>query len=204
MINTLLNNILLGISLAAPIGPVSLEMIRRGLSNGFWSSFSVRLGGALGNFICLLGVYYGLNAVMHYAAVRLILWTLGAALLIYIGARSIYKGCRGHLLKMSREDGGKNGFFLGLGLALTSPIGILWWVGVFAAVLSEGETSLLVSSTLILGVLIWGAFLAALSSFGKRFMNDTRLKWVSIIAGAALVGYGVRFLVRAIQEVLNL
>jgi len=179
-------------------------MIRRGLSFGFWSSFSVRLGGALGNFICLLGVYYGLHALMQHVAVRLLLWVIGSALLIYIGVRSIYKGHKGHILKVSREDQGKNGFFLGLGLALTSPIGILWWLGVFAAILSEGETSLLASSTLILGVLIWGAFLAALSSFGKRFMNDTRLKWVSILAGIVLLGYGIRFFIKAVQEALSL
>ena len=43
----ILNKILLGVTLAAPIGPVSLEMIQRGLKSGFLSSFVVRLGAAV-------------------------------------------------------------------------------------------------------------------------------------------------------------
>ena len=46
--------------LAAPIGPVSLEMIQRGLKSGFLSSFVVRLGAAVGNLLCLLVSYYSI------------------------------------------------------------------------------------------------------------------------------------------------
>ena len=61
MLTTILNKILLGISLAAPLGPVNIEIIKRGLAYGFWPAFSVRLGGAITNSVCLLIAYFSIG-----------------------------------------------------------------------------------------------------------------------------------------------
>jgi len=194
-------NILLGASLAAPVGPVSIEMIQRGLLRGFWASFSVRIGGALGNFLCLLVVYYGLPKTIDHPMVQLSIWILGAAFLFFIGLRGIIKASKQRLLTKDPGDIGSNGLLVGLGLSLTSPVGILWWLGMFAAVISTEEASLLVSSTVILGVLLWGAVLALIASFARRFVKERYLKWVSYLGGILLMGYGVYFVIKAFQAI---
>ncbi len=88
----IVKKLILGMTLAAPIGPVSVEMIKRGLSHGFLSAFSVRLGGAFGNSLCLLAAYYGLSYLVAYPHIFNILGVIGSLLLIYMGYSTLQKG----------------------------------------------------------------------------------------------------------------
>lgn len=45
MISDLLSYILLGFSLSVPVGAITIEMIKRGLRNGFWHAWFVGIGG---------------------------------------------------------------------------------------------------------------------------------------------------------------
>jgi threonine/homoserine/homoserine lactone efflux protein len=62
----ILEKIILGITLAAPIGPVTIEMISRGLERGFWAAFQIRLGAAAGNVLWLVGAFFGLSSLIQY------------------------------------------------------------------------------------------------------------------------------------------
>ena len=56
----ILQNIVLGISLAAPIGPANIAVIRRGLKYGFLPAFLVGLGVVFADMTYLLLIYFGL------------------------------------------------------------------------------------------------------------------------------------------------
>jgi len=55
--------LLLGWSVAWPPGPINSEMIRRGLSRGFWPAYAVGLGACSGDFLWALAVTLGAGVV---------------------------------------------------------------------------------------------------------------------------------------------
>src|SRR5665648_151221 len=85
----LLRNILLGISLAAPIGPAGLAVIQAGLRHGFLRAFITGLGVTLADTTYLLLVFFGLSGLIGIPLVKVLIWSLGALVLIYLGVQSI-------------------------------------------------------------------------------------------------------------------
>ncbi len=45
MFGAIIQQIVLGISLAAPVGPINIEMLKRGIERGFWHAWVVGIGG---------------------------------------------------------------------------------------------------------------------------------------------------------------
>lgn len=81
--------IILGMMLAVPIGPVSVAMIKKGLEKGFYAAFRVRLGGAIGNILCLFMVYWGLLPLMRQFIVMSVLGLVGSLLLLWMGIKQL-------------------------------------------------------------------------------------------------------------------
>jgi threonine/homoserine/homoserine lactone efflux protein len=193
-----LEKILLGVTLAAPIGPVCLEMIKRGLYKGFWGAYVIRLGAAVGNTLCLVAAYFGLGLFMD-SDLKMGLCSLGGALvLIYLGAKSLFDK-RKHELAAAKDMsiGIINGLFTGFILSIASPIGIIFWLSIFAATLDHTSAStlngLLQNFSIILGVLLWGAFLSGLLELGSRFINHKLINIITAVAGLMLIGFGIKF-----------
>src|SRR4051812_25559301 len=81
----LLKGLLLGWSVAWPPGPVNAEMIRRGLSRGFWPAYAVGLGACSGDFLWALSVASGAGALVAVRGVKPALGVLSAVLLVGLG-----------------------------------------------------------------------------------------------------------------------
>lgn len=47
--------------------------------------------------------------------------------------------------------------------------------------------------------MIWDLFMATSIHFGRRFVNNRMMKWISIFAGIVLVGFGMYFGYEAIK-----
>lgn len=161
---TIIDKIILGIGLAAPIGPVNAEMIKRGLASGFWGSFNVRLGGALANFILLFLAYFGLESIMKYPKLIFTISNVGVIILIYLGIKSILTSVSKQKLNLSlnknlNKDNDleqnsndnkihsryhrysiKNGLLVGFGLSFASPIGLMFWLSTFATSMQQGKS----------------------------------------------------------------
>lgn len=66
----IIRNIILGISLAAPIGPVNIEVIRRGLNFGFFPAFLLSIGAASADTTYLLLIYFGLSSFIKVPIIK--------------------------------------------------------------------------------------------------------------------------------------
>lgn len=204
-----LEKIVLGITLAAPIGPVSLEMIKRGLRNGFLGAFIVRLGGAMGNTLCLIAAYFGLSLFSNAGPTLAFCSLAGSAVLIYLGIKS-FLDKRSHLLGLQLEIPHYslgNGLLTGFILSIANPIGIIFWLGIFAATLNDsvGTKSwlgLVENFAIIAGVLMWGICLSSLLELGKRFINQKLIQIITMIAGLMLVYFGVKYGYKAVGQLL--
>ncbi len=202
----LVEKILLGISLSAPIGPVSLEMIKRGLQKGFFGAFVVRLGGAIGNSLCLIAAYFGLGLLIHSETDVAICSLAGSFVLMYLGIKSL-KDRRKHQFTVEDDKSINvlNGLVTGFFLSIANPLGLLFWVTIFAATIDHTQQvhsawGLLENFSIILGVLLWGAFLSGLLEIGKRIFNNKLISLITILAGLMLFGFGLKFAYKAIMH----
>ena len=85
---TLLQNILLGLSLAAPIGPVNVEIIKRGLNSGFKQAFLTGAGAMCADATYLILIFFGLTSFLNFDFMKIFLGIAGSIILIYLGAIS--------------------------------------------------------------------------------------------------------------------
>lgn len=193
-------NLLLGLSLAAPIGPVNLESIRRGLAGGFSPCFTLWLGTALGNTLTLLVVYFSIGSYITIPIVKIITWVVGGAMLGRMGYHGIRDSFNDSLLeKSSPSFRMQNSITIGFILALANPMAIVWWIGVFGGHMSStgADETLMSHMIIIAGVILWAAFLASMLSIGRKFITPKSMKWVSFLSGISLSYFALLYFYRA-------
>lgn len=186
--------IMLGVALAAPVGPVSIEMMKRGLGHGFWSAFSIRAGGALGNTMCLIGTYLGLSQIMGHPQVMDALGMAGALLLLYMGFSTYQKSV---VINLSTAASQHNGLLWGFYLSIINPVSLAFWPGVFAASIKNNEainfSGFLLDLFVIVGVLLWGAGLSLVFACGKRILNNNVVNILTKSAAVLMIFYGLKY-----------
>ncbi|HVE70100.1 MAG TPA: LysE family transporter [Thermoanaerobaculia bacterium] len=174
----LAKGLLLGWSVAWPPGPINSEMIRRGLSRGFWPAYSVGLGACSADFLWALAVALGAGALGNIRAVQLALAAISFVLLLVLAAtftRNALRVLRGDpQQKASMLDTGRGGWLLGFGMALTSPWNIAFWLAVVGQ--QAGATlaivpSLVLATGVVIGAVVWGFVLCTATRLGARFAS---------------------------------
>ncbi|MCM3444599.1 LysE family transporter [Metabacillus halosaccharovorans] len=198
-ISILVGYILLGLSLAAPIGPVNSARLDKGIKNGFWHAWIVGAGSMIADAIFMLFVYLGMVNFLDIPFVQIFLWLFGGFILLYSGFESILGVNRVNLTYSRKKDSLSKCFFTGFMMSITSPLSILFWLGIYGSVLAKtaqesGTSQLLIYSCMIfVGLTIWDIFVAGLTTGFRKLLNDTSLKIISIISGLSLLGFGGYF-----------
>ena len=77
MIGAIIQQIVLGISLVAPVGPINIEMLKRGIERGFWHAWVVGIGGMTADVLFMLLIYFGLSSVFMYTYVQAFMYCTG-------------------------------------------------------------------------------------------------------------------------------
>lgn len=118
--------IILGFTLAAPIGPVNSARLDKGIKNGFWHAWVVGVGSMIADGIFMLLVYLGMVQFLGIPIVQIFLWLFGGFILIYSGVESI-KNANTITLNYSRQKESLFKCFLtGFIMSITSPLSILF------------------------------------------------------------------------------
>lgn len=78
MVTLFLTNVLLGLSIALPVGTVTIEMTKQGLKNGFLHGWVVGLGGMTVDLLLIVLLYSGLASFLSAPFIQLIMWLIGA------------------------------------------------------------------------------------------------------------------------------
>jgi threonine/homoserine/homoserine lactone efflux protein len=199
----LLKGYLLGWSVAWPPGPINAEMMRRGLDRGFLAAWVVGLGACSGDFLWALAVALGAGAVINVPGVRLALGGVSILLLLLLawifarGALRAWRASRRTNPKMGatpapRLESVHGGYLLGLGMALTSPWNIAFWLAVIGSQTTGAASgpggSLALAVAVLAGATSWSVFLCTSVSLGARFATPA---WqiVTPAATAALMLY---------------
>jgi threonine/homoserine/homoserine lactone efflux protein len=205
----LISYIILGFTLAAPIGPVNSARLDKGIKNGFWHAWIVGAGSMIADGVFMLLVYLGMVQFLGIPVVQIFLWLFGGFVLIYSGIESI-KNANTITLSYSRQkDSLVKCFLTGFIMSITSPLSILFWLGIYGSVLAKtaqtnGTESLLIYSSMIfLGLTFWDVFVAALTTGFRKLLNVKSLIAISIVSGASLIVFGLYFGYQGIDALLS-
>ncbi len=195
-----IHHLVLGISLAAPVGPINIEMIKRGISGGFWSAWLVGLGGMSADVLFMLFILIGLAPFIQKDVVTLFLYGAGCLMLVYIGIQSMRQAAsHAFLFEEGHPTTAQRSYASGFFIALTNPINIVFWFGVYGSTLSHMVHSYtllqasIASICIIVGIMLWNMNIAFTVHFTRRFIHTQLLRVITLSAGVILIGYGVHF-----------
>ena len=205
----LLSYFFLGLTLAAPIGPVNSARIDKGIKNGFWHAWIVGAGSMIADAIFMILVYIGMVKFLEIPIVQIFLWLFGGFVLIYSGVESVLQANKISLNPYRNKDSLLSCFLTGFIMSVTSPLSILFWLGIYGSILAKtassyGTSQLFIYSGMIfLGLTCWDFFVALLTNGFRRFLTKKSLRLISITSGVSLVGFGVYFASQGIMAIVS-
>ncbi|WP_449444621.1 LysE family transporter [Ureibacillus acetophenoni] len=197
--------VFLGISLAAPIGPINAAQLTKGIYGGFFHAWLLGIGAMLADAFYMLIVYIGVSQFIETQFMQTLLWSFGCFVLIYTGIDSIVNAKKEIAMKYIKGRTLKKSFLYGFLLSLTNPLSILFWLGIFGSVLVETVATydmnhvILYSLAIFVGLFIWDITMAFIASSFRRLLKTKALMMISIISGLSLIGFGLYFGVQAIK-----
>lgn len=206
----LFSGMALGFSIAAPMGPVNVATIRRGVTAGFWAALLFGLGANCADVIYATLVFLGVVPLIEQSTVlRIALWILGAAFLIYLGISGINMRQGLNLTSTSNSQKELPPFIAGLGITLFNPTSIAFWLGIGGAFFStmtlagESGNALLFIAGVFIGSFLWSCILAFLLHFARQLINTRILQVISIVASLVLIAFGIGMFIQAAQMTLS-
>ncbi len=202
----ILSGLLIGVAVAAPIGPVNLICIRRTLKYGMLNGFASGAGAAVGDGVFAVVAAFGVTAVISFvAAYSGWLQLVGGVFLLGLGVRTWFDqphlddklpdGSLGDLLPVISVT-----FFL----TITNPATMLGFIAIFGGVADFTigtedymRASILVASVIGGSVLWWAAITGFVSLFRDR-MTDTGLALLNKVSAVIIVLFGAGILGRLV------
>jgi threonine/homoserine/homoserine lactone efflux protein len=201
--------IILGLSLAAPIGPVNAVRLEKGLKNGFWHAWIVGAGSMIADGVYMLIVYLGLVQFLDSPMIQTFLWLFGGFILLYSGIEGMMNANKISVTYIRSKESLLKCFFTGFIMSVSSPLSILFWLGIYGSVLAKtassfGTGQLLVYSCMIfIGLGLWDIFVAGLTSGFRRFLTSKAIIIISMLSGLSLILFGVYFAYQGIASLFR-
>lgn len=202
----LVRGLVLGLAIAAPVGPIGVLCIRRTLADGRLMGLVTGLGAAT------VDAFYSSVAAFGLAAISAILlaqrrWIalFGGLFLLYLGGRALLAPPPANRSAQVVARRGLAGAYLStVALTLTNPATIISFAAVFAGVglvgvhgVTGAEGSLVVG--VFLGSALWWLILSGGVSLLRARLTPAHLAWISRASGIILLGFGVFALATAVH-----
>jgi L-lysine exporter family protein LysE/ArgO len=207
--NVFLSYILLGLSLAAPIGPINAAQIDRGIRNGFMHAWFVGVGAVLADAIYMLAVYIGVHQFLGTPFMKTFLWSFGSFVLLYTGVESMINAGKVNIEKNRNKEPLIKSLLSGFFMSISNPLTILFWLGIYGSILAKAAASyessqlILYSSAIFIGLLLWDFAMAGISSSFKKYLTPSLLVFISFFSGFSLIGFGIYFGAQALNALFG-
>ena len=195
-ITYLIKGLIIGFSIAAPVGPIGILCIKRTLASGramgLLSGVGAATADAFYGSIAAFGLTFISNVLIEQQTwLRLI----GGAFLCYLGMRSILSR-PSNAASTSNPSSLFNAYGSTFVLTLTNPLTILFFATIFAGLgLVSTKNSYTSAGLMVLGVFVgscsWWVILSGLASLLKSRLSLSGLTWVNRISGGIIIGFGV-------------
>ncbi|SED18043.1 LysE family translocator [Rhodobacter sp. 24-YEA-8] len=190
-----LKSLLLGVAIAAPLGPIGALCINRTLERGFTAGGAGGLGTALADAVYAALAAVGFAAFSHaLGVIDTPLRIVGGAFMLWLGWKSLTPMPPRRAAKVSARDllGTTVATFM---LTITNPMTILSFAAMFAGLgLASGAgavEAVLVVCGVFIGSMLWWAVLSGGVALARHRLPETFAGWVSRISGAVLIVFGI-------------
>jgi threonine/homoserine/homoserine lactone efflux protein len=198
------SGIVIGLVVAAPIGPVNLICIRRTFAYGPLNGFLSGLGAALGDGVFAVVTAFGITAISqliegYFTPLRLIggLMLLGFGVHIFNADVSVLRDAEGAPV---RDDGASTllrTMASTFALTLANPATLIGFTALFAGLgtLASGSASFVDAALTVLGVLagssIWWFTLTTIVGIFHRHIDTGVMRAINHVFGIAVTGFGL-------------
>jgi len=191
-----LKGLIIGFSIAAPVGPIGVLCIRRTMAAGRLHGFLSGIGAATADAFYGSVAAFGLTFISDFLIQQKFwLGLVGGFFLCYLGITTFLS----KPFQNSPQVGSGNlvntygSTFL---LTLTNPLTILSFAAIFAGFgLVKVDGGYNAAALMVFGVFLgsscWWFLLSSLTGFFRHRINLAMLVWVNRIAGFLIFGFGV-------------
>ena len=207
-LNWFLHGLLIGLAIAAPVGPIGILCIRRTVANGRLSGFLSGLGAATADAVYGSIAALGLTALSSFLiAQQKMLALMGGIFLCYLGIKTVLAQAGSQTTppidavpegKFTRSTGRTllADYASTLFLTLTNPLTILSFTAIFVGLgVAAGNTvqqAMLLIGGVFCGSALWWLILSTAANFLRlRFLSPGSLRWINYIAGAVIFIFGM-------------
>lgn len=188
--------LIIGFSIAAPVGPIGILCIRRTLSSGRIFGLLSGMGAATADAFYGCIAAFGLTFISNFMLQQQIwLRLIGGAFLCFLGIKTIISQP-----SSSPTQANQNSLLSAYGstfiLTLTNPLTILFFAAIFAGLgLANMKGSYSSAGITVLGVFLgsscWWVILSGVTSLLRHRFNLSGLRWVNRISGSIILGFGI-------------
>ncbi len=190
-----LKGFIIGISIAAPVGPIGVLCIQRTISHGKLSGLATGLGAASADAVYGFVAAFGLTFISNFLVAQQTWFRLiGGGFLIYLGVRAYFSNLDNRTVNTNNPSlaGAYGTTFL---LTLSNPMTILSFAAIFSgfglvdASIHYGSAALMVIGV-FWGSASWWLFLSSGTNLLRGRLNQ-RLVWVNKLSGIVIAVFGV-------------
>lgn len=198
--------IIMGFSIAAPVGPIGVLCIRRTISNGRLSGLVSGLGAATADGMYGCVAAFGLTFISSFlVSQQFWLRLIGGAFLCYLGIKTLLSKPAEKAASATSNSTIAGDYLSTFFLTVTNPMTILSFAAVFAGMgLASSGGGYASAGMLVLGVVIgsalWWLCLSGIVGFFRQKFNTTGMIWVNRLSGLIIIGFGVL----AIASLINI
>jgi threonine/homoserine/homoserine lactone efflux protein len=189
-----LRGLIIGFTIAAAVGPISLLTMRRTIAHGRLYGFVSGLGVATADASYAGIAAFGLAAVTSVlVSGRFLLGVVGGAIIVILGVRTMLSRPTEAAPRAERPGLGW-AFGSIFALTMTNPMTILSFAAVFAglglATGSSFEDAAVLTLAVWAGSSLWWVVLTAVVGWLRERLSLAALRWINRVSGAALVVFG--------------
>ena len=195
----LLQGYIVGVAIAAPVGPIGLLCIRRTIEHGIFMGFATGMGAAIADTFYGAIAAFGVSAALeflqgHQTGFRIV----GGLFLLVVAVRAFAQKPAAEEQEVARIPDSRTaiaGFMTGLTLTLTNPATILAFIAVFAGFGLGANLGYFDAATMVLGVFLgasswWLALSSGVAAVRHR-ITEQGLTLLNHCTGVGLACFGL-------------
>ena len=190
---------LIGLSVAATVGPMAVLCIRRTLAEGRLAGLATGLGVATADGC--YGAVAGLGLTVVSSAllgVQVWLRLIGGGFLLYLGLKTLL-AAPAERAASAPASNLPRAYASALALTLTNPLTILSFAAIFAGLGAATGGGYKTAALLVLGVFLgsacWWVILTSVVTALRTRVTPRGLRWVNRVSGVVILSFGAAALV---------
>jgi threonine/homoserine/homoserine lactone efflux protein len=202
-LNFFLKGVVIGFSIAVPVGPIGILCIRRSLAHGPRVGLATGMGAATADAFYGGIAGFGLTAISAFLInERNWLGLIGGLFLCYLGVRTFVSKPE-ERASVQQSGGLLTAYSSTLLLTLTNPMTILAFVAIFAGFGLAAAPNYESAGVLVLGVFLgsalWWLMLSSGTGMVRSRVGTAWMRTVNRLSGSVIFAFGVYALLKMVK-----